>query len=84
MSEPAPMTEVLRAWRKIGAREQTDQAGDAAFDEANALGLDDRTLLIAATRLALRLTNDYAAAVGMTINAMLEALLREFVEQGET
>ena len=84
MSEPAPMTEVLRAWRKVGARDGMDRDVDAAFDEANALGLDDRTLLIAATRIALRLTHDYAAAAGMSLDAMLEALLREFIQQEES
>lgn len=77
------MTEVIRTWRKIGARDGTDQDAEQAFDEANTLGYSDRMMLIAATRIALRIAHDYANASGATLDVMLEAMLREFITQDE-
>jgi hypothetical protein len=60
------MTKAIRTWRKVGARDGSDHDAEQAFNEANALGYTDRTMLEAASRIALHIARDYANANGQT------------------
>jgi adenine-specific DNA methylase len=83
VNSPTTETEAIRAWRKVGARSGSDHDAEQVFDEANALGYTDRMMLIAASRIALRITHEYANVTGLTLDSMLEAMLREFLIQEE-
>ena len=83
--EDLPMADVIRWWREVALvpRDSGQQHNEARrlLDELNAKGVGDRELLMAASMLGLNAFHEWAQTQGIALDQMLEAMLREFIEQ---